>query len=158
MGVTSYVHESKTVVAPEKMFKALIIDSHNLIPKIAPEGIKNIVFIEGDGSVGSIKQTNFADGGHLKWMKHRIDAIDSEKLYCKYTLIESEPSFQKVECVVYEVKFEASGDGGCVCKMSSEYHSKEGVELEEEEIKKGKDKALGLFKVVEEHLIANPNY
>ncbi|KAK4769952.1 hypothetical protein SAY87_030484 [Trapa incisa] len=156
MGVTSYTHESKTSVAPAKMFKALILDSHNLIPKITPHGIKSIVFIEGDGSVGSIKQTNFADGSPLKWMKHRIDAVDAEN--CKYTLIESEPSFEKVVCVVYEVRFEASAEGGCICKMGSEYHVKEGVELDEEEIKKGKDKAIGLFKVVEEHLLANPDY
>lgn len=65
MGVTSYTHEFKTPVAPAKMFKALILDSHNLIPKIAPRGIKNIVFIEGEGGIGSIKQTNFADGRYF---------------------------------------------------------------------------------------------
>ncbi|OWM88127.1 major allergen Pru ar 1-like [Punica granatum] len=156
MGVTTYTQEFKTPVAPAKMFKALIVDSHNLIPKVAPQGIKSIDFIEGDGGVGSIKQTNFADGGHIKWLKHRIDAIDVEKLVCKYTLIDSDISFDKIEKVVYEVKFEAA-DGGCVCKMTSEYHTKEGVELKEEEIKQGKDKAMGLYKVVEEYLLANPD-
>ncbi|PKI46036.1 hypothetical protein CRG98_033565 [Punica granatum] len=94
--------------------------------------------------------------GHLKWLKHRIDSINVEKLMCKYTFIESDIAFDKIESVVYEVKFEASSDGGCVCKMTSEYHVKAGLELKEEDIKQGKDKAMGLYKVVEEYLTANP--
>lgn len=91
-------------------------------------------------------------------MKHRVDAVDAEKFFCKYTLIESDVSFDKIESVVYEVKLEAVADGGCLCRMTSEYHVKEGVELKEEEIQQGKDKAMGLFKVVEEYLVANPDY
>ncbi|KAF8013942.1 hypothetical protein BT93_I1719 [Corymbia citriodora subsp. variegata] len=157
MAITCFAQEFATPITPSRMFKALILDSHNLIPKIAPQGIKSIDFVEGDGGVGSIKQTNFADGGHLKYLKHRIDALDAENLMCKYTLIEADVVFDKIESVAYEVKFEASGDGGCVCKMTSEYHTKAGVELKEEDIKQGKDKAMGLYKVVEEYLLANPS-
>ncbi|PKI40685.1 hypothetical protein CRG98_038940 [Punica granatum] len=145
MGVTCFTQEFTTSVAPSRMFKALILDSHNLIPKIVPQGIKSIEFVEGDGGVGSIKQTNFPEGGHFKHLKHRIDTLDSENLVCK------------LEKVVYEVKFEASSTGGCVCKMTSEYHTKGDMELKEEEIKHGKDKAMGLYKVVEEYLVANPD-
>jgi len=62
MGIITFTQEFTTSIAPSRMFKALILDSHNLIPKIAPQGIKSIEFIEGDGGVGSIKQTNFAEG------------------------------------------------------------------------------------------------
>ncbi|KAK3418015.1 hypothetical protein EUGRSUZ_H03995 [Eucalyptus grandis] len=157
MAVTTFTQEFTTPIAPSRMFNALILDSHNLIPKIAPQGIKSIEFIEGNGGVGSIKQTNFAEGGHLKYLKHKIDALDSNNLVCKYTLIEGDVIFNKIESVVYEVKFEASSNGGCVCKMSSEYHLKAGVELREEDIKQGKEKAMGLYKVVEEYLSTNPN-
>ncbi|KAL3727745.1 hypothetical protein ACJRO7_032483 [Eucalyptus globulus] len=157
MGIPTFTQEFTTPIAPSRMFKALILDSHNLIPKIAPQGIKSIDFIEGDGGVGSIKQTNFADGGHLQYLKHKIDALDSDNLVCKYTLIEGDVIFDKIESVVYEVKFEASSNGGCICKMSSEYHTKAGAELKQEEIKQGKDKAMGLYKVVEEYLSANPD-
>ena len=64
MGITTFTQEFTAPIAPSRMFKALILDSHNLIPKIAPQGIKSIEFIEGDGGVGSIKQTNFADGNY----------------------------------------------------------------------------------------------
>ncbi|KAF8024824.1 hypothetical protein BT93_F1859 [Corymbia citriodora subsp. variegata] len=154
MGVTTYTQEFTTPIAPSRMFTALIIDSHNLIPKIVPQGIKRIEFVEGDGGVGSIKVTNFAEGGHLKFLKHKIDALDTENMMCKYTLIEGDVIFDKIESVVYEVQFLASGNGGCVCKMTSEYHTKGDMELKEEDIKQGKEKAMGLYKVVEEYLMA----
>ncbi|KAF8013949.1 hypothetical protein BT93_I1726 [Corymbia citriodora subsp. variegata] len=134
MGVVTYSQEFTSAIAPLRMFKALVLDSHNVIPKIVPGGIKNIEFIEGDGGVGSIKQTNFGESSHIKYTKHRIDALDVENFYCKYTLIDSEIKFDKIDCVVYEVKFVAI-DGGCVCKMTSKYHIKEGCELKEDDIK-----------------------
>ncbi|KAF8394615.1 hypothetical protein HHK36_020829 [Tetracentron sinense] len=157
MGVTSYTQEFTTPVAPARMFKALILDSHNLIPKLMPQGIKSIEFVEGDGGVGSIKQTNFPEGGHFKYLKHKTDALDVENLVCKYTLIEGDVLMDKLDSIAYEVKFEASGHGGCVCKMTSEYHTKAGVEIKEEDIKEGKDKAMGMYKVVEAYLVANPD-
>ncbi|XP_030515050.1 major strawberry allergen Fra a 1-3-like [Rhodamnia argentea] len=155
MGVVTYSQEFTSVVAPSRMFKALVLDSHNIIPKIVPGGIKSVEFIEGDGGVGSIKQTNFGQSAHIKYTKHKIDALDVENFYCKYTLIESDVQFDKIDFIVYEVKF-TSADGGCVCKMSSDYHVKEGAELKEDDIKQGKDRAMGLFKIVEEYLLADP--
>ncbi|KAA8548980.1 hypothetical protein F0562_000664 [Nyssa sinensis] len=107
------------------MFKALILDSHILVPKLMPQSIKSIEFIEGDGSVGSIKQTNFTDGDVLG---HNLESL------------------------AYEVKFEASGDVGCICWMTSEYHAEAGVELKEVEIKGGKDKAMAIYQVIEAYL------
>jgi hypothetical protein len=50
------------------MFKALILDSHNLIPNLVPQSIKSIELVQGDGGVGSIKQTNFSKGlSHLSF-------------------------------------------------------------------------------------------
>lgn len=60
MVVTSYIQEFTTPIAPSRMFKALILDLHNLIPKIVPQGINSIEFIQGDSGAGSIKQTSEA--------------------------------------------------------------------------------------------------
>ncbi|KAA8543062.1 hypothetical protein F0562_021443 [Nyssa sinensis] len=156
MGVKSITQEFTCSVAPARMFKALVLDSHNLIPKLVPQSIKSVEFIEGDGCVGSIKQTNFHEGSHFKFLKHKIDALDTANHYCKYTLIEGDVLGKHVESIVYEVKFEASGSG-CVCKSTSHYHAKEGIELKEEDIKAGKDKAMGMYKLVEDYLVANPD-
>ncbi|XP_030519923.1 major strawberry allergen Fra a 1-3-like [Rhodamnia argentea] len=156
MGVITYSLEITSSIAPSRIFKALVLESHNVLPKIVPEGIKSVEFIEGDGGVGSIKKTNFAESSPIKYMKHKVEALDADSLYCKYTMIESDIKFDKIDFVVEEVKFVAAGSRS-VCKMTSEYHVKEGCELKEEEIKKGKDKAMGLYKAVEEYLVANPD-
>lgn len=154
-GVVTYSQEFTSAVAPSRMFKALVLDSHNIIPKIVPERVESIEFVKGNGGVGSIKQTNFGKSACLKYMKHKIDALDVEKFCCKYTLIESDIEFDKIDIIVYKVKF-TSVNGGCVCKMNSEYHVKEGAELKEDDIKKGKERAMALFKMVEEYLLSNP--
>ncbi|KAF7848464.1 hypothetical protein BT93_L1921 [Corymbia citriodora subsp. variegata] len=156
MGVITYSMEITSAIAPSRMFKALVLESHIILPKIVPEGIKSVEFIEGDGGVGSIKQTNFSESSHIKYTKHKVEALDAGSFYCKYTMIESDIKFDKIEFVTEEVKLVAAGSG-CVCKMTSEYHLKEGCELKDEDIKKGKDKAMGLYKAVEEYLVANPD-
>lgn len=89
-------------------------------------------------------------------MKHRIDALDKENLTYAYTLIEGDGLMDKIESISYEIKLEASPEGGCKGKNTSKYYPKEGVEIKEEEIKAGKEKAAGVFKAVEGYLLANP--
>ncbi|KAK3412113.1 hypothetical protein EUGRSUZ_I00895 [Eucalyptus grandis] len=125
--VTSYTQESATPIAPSGMFKALVLDSHDLMLNIVFKALKKkkTEFIKGNGSVGHIKLTNFTkvdiSSGHLKYLKYKIDAIDTRNRVYRYTLIEANTSF------AFEVKFEASSDVGCVYKMTSEYHSKASI-------------------------------
>lgn len=62
MGIYSFSDEYTSPIPPARIFKASIIDSHNLIPKLMPQAIKSIKFIQGNGGTGSIKQINFAEG------------------------------------------------------------------------------------------------
>ena len=63
----------------------------------------------------------------------------------------------ELEKISFEIKIVASPDGGCICKSISKYYPKEGCEIDEEKIKAAGDKALGMFKAVEAHLLANPD-
>ncbi|KAF8401406.1 hypothetical protein HHK36_012345 [Tetracentron sinense] len=157
MGVTSFTQEFACPVPPTRMFKALILDSHNLIPKLMPQAIKSVDMIQGDGGAGSIKQINFAEGSHFKYVKHRIDELDTQNFVCKYTLIEGDVLMDKLESIAYEVKFENAADGGCVCKMTSEYHTAGDSDIKEEEIKSGKERAMGMYKAIEAYLLGNPD-
>ncbi|KAG8372759.1 hypothetical protein BUALT_Bualt12G0100200 [Buddleja alternifolia] len=152
MGVKSFFHEVKANVSPSRLFKALITDAPNVVPKFAPLPITSID-ISGGGVVhaGCIMQTNFKDGTH---MKYKVDAIDIENNVCKYTLIEGVQLGDKFEKIVYDVKFEASDDEGCVFKQTSEYHTKGDVETIEEEIKQ---QTIGVFKACDQYLTANPH-
>lgn len=64
MGVFTYQadYTSKTPIA--KLFKAFILDANNLIPKIAPQAIKTVDILEGNGGPGTIKKIVFGEGPH----------------------------------------------------------------------------------------------
>ncbi|PHU21546.1 Major allergen Pru ar 1 [Capsicum chinense] len=153
MGINTYAHESTTTVAPTRLFKALVLDSDNLIPKVMPD-VKDIETVDGDET---IKKMNFVEGGPIKYLKHKIHVVDEKNLVSKYSLVEGDVLGDKLESITYEVKFEASGNGGCVCKTTSEYHTKGDHVVSEEEHNVGKEKAIDLLKAVEAYLLANPS-
>ncbi|KAJ0690788.1 putative Bet v I/Major latex protein [Helianthus annuus] len=153
MGVLTYTDERTSPVLPARIFKASIVDSHNLMPKLLPEAVKSIEFIKGDGGAGSIKQINYAEG----FTKHHIDEIDENALTYKYTLIEGNGISDKIEKVSYDIKFETSPDGGSIAKMTTTIYTHGDFEIKEVELKAGKEKMLGLYKVFEAYLINNPN-
>lgn len=62
MGVITYTDEYTSSIPPSRLFKAVVIDAPNLIPKIFPQVVKSIEIIQGDGGVGSVRQINFAEG------------------------------------------------------------------------------------------------
>ncbi|KAL1372446.1 hypothetical protein HN51_002605 [Arachis hypogaea] len=157
MGVTTFKQEYSSSVAPSRMFQALIIDSRTLIPKLLPQFVKEVNLIQGNGEAGSIEQVNFSEAGPFKYLKHRIDELDKDNLVCKYTLIEGDPLGDKLESVAYEVRFEATDDGGCLCKMSSNYNTIGEYQVTEEEVKEGRESTIGIYKVVESYLKENPN-
>lgn len=97
-------------------------------------------------------------GHQFRYVKHRIDELDHENLVCKYSMIEGDALGDKLESIDYEAKFEADNDnGGCICKMTSRYNTVGDFEINEEEIKGGKEKAMGIYKVVESYLLQNPH-
>ncbi|KAK6930227.1 Bet v I/Major latex protein [Dillenia turbinata] len=100
---------------------------------------------------------SFSRASQYEYVKHKIEAIDKEKLTYAYTLIEGDALGDKLEKICYEVKFETGADGGSICKSSSKFYTKGDAELKEEEIKAGREKAMGLFKAVEAYLLANPD-
>lgn len=95
-------------------------------------------------------------GDSLKYVKHKIEVVDVDNLVCKYSTIEGEMMGDKLETIGHEATVEGSGNGGCVCKNIIKYHTKGDYVLKEEEIKGSADQAMGLFKAVEQYLLANP--
>ncbi|XP_022848816.1 major allergen Pru ar 1-like [Olea europaea var. sylvestris] len=157
MGVNTFTDEHCSAVAPLRIFKASIVDSHNLIPKLVPQAIKSIEFIQGNGGTGSIKQINFAEGGGFGSVKYQIDELNDKTLTYKYSLVEGDALIEGLEKITYEVKFEPSPDGGSISKVTSKYYTKGDFVLKEEDIKAGKERVLGMYKVVEDYLLKNPD-
>ncbi|KAK4478242.1 hypothetical protein RD792_017525 [Penstemon davidsonii] len=76
---------------------------------------------------------------------------------CKYTLIEEDVLGDKLEKICHDITFEGTDDGGCAIKVAIDYHTKGDLELDDDDIKKGKDETIGLYKACEDYLTANPN-
>ncbi|XP_057430823.1 major allergen Pru ar 1-like [Lotus japonicus] len=157
MGVYSDTDEYQSPVSPARLFKALAIDAHNLIPKLLPQAVKSIEFIQGDGGAGSIFQVNFIEGSQVKTLVNRVDEINEDTFTYNYTLIEGETLKDKFTSIAHETKFEAAPVGGSISKVTNKYYLKGDVEIKEEEIKASKEKVFGIYKVVETYLLGNPD-
>ncbi|KAK4786682.1 hypothetical protein SAY86_010515 [Trapa natans] len=158
MGVVTYSMEVCTSIPPARMFKAFVLDD-NLIPTVLPQAIKRVEIVEGDGGAGTIKLVHFGDASSFKMVKHRVEELDKEKLTYSYTIIEGDALMGTLEKIENELKFEdgAGCNCGCICRSTSKYHTLEGVDIKEEDVKAGKEKAMGMFKAIEAYLLANPD-
>ncbi|KAK9933880.1 hypothetical protein M0R45_021053 [Rubus argutus] len=157
MGVFTYKTEFTSVIPPPRLFKALVLDADNLIPKIAPQAVKRTEIVEGDGGVGTIKKIHLGEGSEYSYVKHRIDGLDNDNFVYNYSIIEGDAIGDKVEKISYEIKLVASADGGSIIKTTSNYHTKGGAEIKEEHVKAGKERAAGLFNIIELYLLGNPD-
>lgn len=158
MGVITYDVETPSSISAEKLYKAVVLDADNLIPKIMPQAIQKVEIKEGDGGVGTVKVIHFGEGSEYKSVTHRVDAIDKDNLTYSYSIIEGDALAGQLESITYHIKVVPTEDGGSICKNRSIYNTKEGAEISEEKIKEGKDKALHMFKAIEAYLVANPDY
>ncbi|XP_061369348.1 major allergen Pru ar 1-like [Gastrolobium bilobum] len=156
MDVLTLTEEFTSTVQAERLFKALILDAPNLMPKLMPQAIKSVQLVEGNGGPGSIQEITTAEGANIKHLKHRIDAIDKENLTYSYAVIEGDAVLEKVESVSHEIKFEPDTKGGCKVKNVSKYHPKAGVEIKEEDFKASREEGSAILKVVDAYLVANP--
>ncbi|KAA8548991.1 hypothetical protein F0562_000675 [Nyssa sinensis] len=157
MGVVTYELEINSSIPPAKLFKAFVLDSDNLIPKILPQAISSVEILEGDGGPGTVKLITFGEGSQFKSVKHRVDGIDKENFTFSYSIIEGDALTDALESISYEIKISASPDGGSICKNISKYHTKGDAQIPEDKIKSGKEKASGIFKAVEAYLLENPD-
>ncbi|KAK7839163.1 major allergen pru av 1 [Quercus suber] len=130
MGVITYESENAFVIPPARLFKAFVLDSDNLIPKVEPQAIKSTEIIEGNGGPGTIRKITFSEG----------DAL-----------------FDKLEKISTETKIVASPDRGSIVKTTSKYQTKGDIQLPDEQIREGKEKASRLFRAVEAYLVAHPD-
>lgn len=96
-------------------------------------------------------------GSKIGYLRHQIDDLNEENYVYNYTLIEGEGMMDKIDKISYEVKFEASCAGGTISKMTTKVYAKNNFELKEEEIIAGKEKVMGMYKIVEAYLLQNPD-
>ncbi|KAM1304317.1 hypothetical protein ACFX15_021288 [Malus domestica] len=152
MGVFTYESESTSVIPPARLFNATALDGDKLIAKLAPQAVKSVEILEGDGGAGTIMKISFGESSTYGYVKKRIDAIDKENFVYKYSMIEGDAISETIEKISYETMLVASNNGSII-KRTCHYHTKGDVEIKEEHLKAGKEKASQLLKLVENYLL-----
>ena len=128
---------------------------------VGPEALSRLTLLEVSkiifNSIKSLDHTCLIQNLHAGFVKHQIDELDEKSLTYKYTLIEGMGISDKIEKVSYDIKFEGLPDGGTISKMITTIYTHGDFEIKEEELKAGKEKVLGLYKVVEAYLLTTPD-
>ncbi|KAJ4753812.1 Major pollen allergen Bet v 1-B [Rhynchospora pubera] len=152
---STWTTEIEVAVPAPRLYKAAILDWHNLAPKIASDKIVSAVLVEGDGNVSSIRQFNLAPGLPFSFVKERLDFLDVEKFEAKSTLLEGGGLGVHLESASTHVKVEPKA-GGSVVKVTKTYKLLPGVDVAGE-AEKAKAAFSGVVKGCEAYLVANPD-
>nr|ACU15628.1 unknown [Glycine max] len=157
MGVFTFEDETTSTVAPARLYKALVKDADNLVPK-AVEAIKSVEIVEGSGGPGTIKKLTFVEDGQTKYVLHKVEAIDEANWGYNYSVVGGVGLPDTVEKISFEAKLVADPNGGSIAKITVKYQTKGDANPSEEELKSGKAKGDALFKALEGYVLANPDY
>ncbi|ESR32712.1 hypothetical protein CICLE_v10006674mg [Citrus x clementina] len=158
MVLGTIVDKHKSPIAVERLWKALICDAHNFMPKALPQVISSIDLLEGDGGVGTIKKFNFTEVvKEFRYVKDRVEIMDNENHVFRYSIVEGGILGFKVNSYVAEVTFTSSSDGDCFAKLKIEYESLGDSLLSEEDVRNIKQGIQTMVKAAERFLLANPN-
>ncbi|KAH6816088.1 hypothetical protein C2S51_020908 [Perilla frutescens var. frutescens] len=102
-----------------------------------------------------------ADNIIPKTAKHRIDAIDMEKMSLTYSVIDGDILSTFVESVSHELSVVGSPDGGSIYKNKITYNTKllqaGDANMITNNINGLKEEAVALFKAIEADVLAHPD-
>lgn len=144
-------------VAPATLYKALVTDADNVIPK-AVEAFRSVENLEGNGGPGTIKKITFVEDGESKFVLHKIESVDEANLGYSYSVVGGVGLPDTVEKITFECKLAAGANGGSAGKLTVKYQTKGDAQPNPDDLKIGKVKSDALFKAVEAYLLANPHY
>ncbi|GLJ09619.1 hypothetical protein SUGI_0112880 [Cryptomeria japonica] len=152
----SYSIEIESPLEIKRLWNATV-DIHNLLPKQVPWIISGIALLQGDGGVGTIRQVNFtAANKDFSYVKEKVDLIDEANMVYGFSHVEGGVLGTKVASVSYRIKLTPKTWGGSISTTTCNYDSLPGVPYDESKIEEIKANTIGLFRILEGYLIANP--
>ncbi|XP_071703674.1 root allergen protein-like [Rutidosis leptorrhynchoides] len=152
--VTVELELTSSLPAP-KLFN-VYNDYENIAAKVQPESYKSINIVQGDGGVGSIMSTTYADGYPFKSLKSKVDVVDKNNLSIGYTAFEGDALMGIIDTATHHIKFVPSSNGGSVYKHTVEIKCKGDSKLDEDKINLAKEACNKTFKAIESYVIAHP--
>ena len=147
-------------VSADRMWKvALSGDRKDAMPK-ACAGYIDAVDIEGDGGPGTVTTMTLSpaavEATGAVVMKSRVVSRDSAARFIRSEMLEGGKVSAKLKSQVTEARIEEAGEGACVIKAKVEYESLDGGALAPEEQAALMGGYMGLMKMIEAYLVANP--
>ncbi|XP_071702701.1 root allergen protein-like [Rutidosis leptorrhynchoides] len=155
MAVVTVEMEFTSPLPAPKLFN-VYSDFDNIATKVEPETYKSINIIQGDGGVGSIRSTTYADGYRFKGIISKVDAIDKTNLSLSNTGFEGDALMGIVDTATHHIKFVPSSDGGSISKHTVELKCKGDSTLGEDTINFVKEACGKTFKAIESYVNAHP--
>ncbi|XP_073147924.1 major pollen allergen Car b 1-like [Henckelia pumila] len=155
MTIVEFSEELKVLnVTPKRMFKAMVIDGHNLLPKIIPHMFKSIDVVQGEGGTsGCVRRISFPDGSQLT---DKFKDVDTEKLMLKVDVFDWPMFGEKLETIQTEKMFQESGDGGSIIKWKTQLQLKPGyTHVSDEEINSLKQLSISFITETQAYLVAH---
>ncbi|XP_008807369.1 pathogenesis-related protein 1-like [Phoenix dactylifera] len=150
--------KQEVTVGIERLWKAFACDNHNLLPKVLPGFFVSGEIVEGNGGAGTIKKFNFTPAVKVaSFAKDHLEVVDHESHLLKYGVIEGGLIGQRLKSLKFEVRYEVSGNGGCVVKTKIEYDTLDDKPLSEQEQEELKGWLVLPLKATEAYLLANPS-
>ncbi|XP_068663964.1 major pollen allergen Bet v 1-D/H-like [Aristolochia californica] len=151
----SHSQVSIAPVALARLWKASA-DSRNLIPKLIPDQIESVDLLEGNGGNGTVIQINFGPAlKGLKYVKNKAVAVDNENYVVKFSVVEGGDIGTKLKSCNFEVKMEATKEGGTKTTVKVDYDTLGDSPLSQEDADNIVGGVLGQTKAIEGHLQAN---
>ncbi|KAG5101371.1 hypothetical protein JHK84_046340 [Glycine max] len=145
MGIFTFEDETTSPVAPATLYKALVTDADNVIPK-AVEAFRSVENLEGNGGPGTIKKITFVEDGESKFVLHKIESVDEANLGYSYSVVGGVGLPDTVEKITFECKLAAGANGGSAGKLTVKYQTKGDAQPNPDDLKIGKVKSDALFK------------
>ncbi|XP_038974110.1 pathogenesis-related protein 1-like [Phoenix dactylifera] len=150
--------KQEVAVGIERLWKATACDDHNLLPKVLPDFFVSAEIVEGNGGAGTIRKFNFRPAVKVaSFIKDHLEVVDHESHLVKYAVIEGGLIGQRLKSQMFEVRYEVSGNGGCVVKTKVEYDTLDDKPLSEQELEELKGWLVQVLKAMEGYLLANPS-
>ncbi|KAL0918531.1 hypothetical protein M5K25_010543 [Dendrobium thyrsiflorum] len=153
----SFTFEEVSTVGIDRLWKAGIVDAHNLLPKLLPDFISKVELLEGDGGVGTVKKFHFSEAvKEFRFIVDKTDVLNNENYIIKQTIIEGGLIGLRLKSYSFEMKFEVGSNGGTSEKTTVFYETLDDTPLSAEEQDQIRESLSMMTKAVEGHLIANP--
>ncbi|KAK8946440.1 hypothetical protein KSP39_PZI006831 [Platanthera zijinensis] len=154
-----FTREIVLQVSADRIWKAGILDSHILLPKLLPNFVASGELVEGDGGVGTVKKLTFNEGvKEFRFEKGRVEVLDRENYLVKQAVIEGGLIGLRVKTYSYEMKLVGGSDAETIGKIRVEYDTLDETPPlsaeEEEQISGG---LFAMIKAIEGYLLDNPS-